>query len=708
MKIFTSSNKKIRLPIANNSSQNSFIKRNKLGFSNGQNKVHYYFKTSRIHSPNLINEYEKDKGLTIVNSFRLYSNSNTKTKRKILKNIENKCPGGHNCINYEKYIKIKEKYQKLIHDNNSTNELNNYFPFLLKQKETMYLQLKEENNELRERIKKYEFREKYYKLLENKTIKFKTINSTEKKDSKNEYHTINKYEQTNNETTNTEKINNNNEEINVSSVLYAIKKIKKKKNITKREYFEKPRTKSLIFDQETFKLTLSPKKKEKEEDKKTYDINDLKYYFQKNKDSAFNQYNKIISYNNKRIFKNSTIKVSFLVTPENLLKKMAFNPNLEIIYNLSQDYDTFIDRLSKFSEEKIFDICNTLISTIKDFQEIIKLIIRIQEFLVASETIVESILSDDFCTVLIQKTCLILKCERASVFIYDRLSDMLILHDGEGLKKNEIKIPKDKGIVGSVFLTGEKEKIDDVYLDKRFNKDVDKKTNFKTRNMICFPLKDKDGEIFGAIQAINKVNGSFDSDDVEFMEIFNKEASCILKSKLNLGETNNIISKMKLIISYSNDILGIVNLKELTKKTEDLFTSLFYVSTSRLYFYDYEKNDLVHLIFGKDDVRIKLMGILKLVFRNREMHACPNIKNCKYYNDLSDLYSDGSLVTFPIVCEGDVICIIQTLFPGKISEKTESLKENESVIIQQFAKILSRFIMYYTNNKPKNILKMVK
>ena len=268
MKIFSSSNKKIRLPTANNSTQNSFIKRNKLGFSNGQKKEDFYFKTSRIHSPKVMNEYEKDKGLTIVNSFRLYSNSNTKSKRKILKNIENKCPGGHNCINYEKYIRIKEKYQKLIHENNSTNELNNYFPFLLKQKETMYLQLKEENNELRERIKKYEFREKYYKLLQQKKFKFKNTNSTEKLDSKNEYHTINNNEQINTENTTIEKINNNNEEINVSSVLYTIKKMKKKKNLTKRNYFEKPRTKSLIFDQQNFKLTLSPKKKKKKKTKK--------------------------------------------------------------------------------------------------------------------------------------------------------------------------------------------------------------------------------------------------------------------------------------------------------------------------------------------------------------------------------------------------------------------------------------------------------
>ena len=313
MKIFSSSNKKIRLPINNNSTQNSFTKRNKIGFSNGQNKEDYYFKTSRIHSPKVINEYEKEKGLTI-NSFRLYSNSNTKSKRKILKNVENKCPGGHHCINYEKYIKIKEKYQKLIHDNYSTNELNSYFPILFKQKESMYLKLKEENNELRERIKKYEFREKYYKLLQQKNFNKKS-NSKEKLNSKNEYHTITNKEQIS-DSISIEKTNNNNEEINVSSVLYKIKKLKKKK-LTKRNY-DKPRTKSLIFDQETFKLSLSPNKKEEEEDKKNYDINDLKTYFQKNKDSAFNQYNKIISYNNKRIYKNTTIKKSYLVTQEKI------------------------------------------------------------------------------------------------------------------------------------------------------------------------------------------------------------------------------------------------------------------------------------------------------------------------------------------------------------------------------------------------------
>ena len=62
---------------------------------------------------------------------------------------------------------------------------------------------------------------------------------------------------------------------------------------------------------------------------------------------------------------------------------------------------------------------------------------------------------------------------------------MLIVHSAEGLKKNQIKVPKDKGIVGHVFMNKEKLKIDDAYQDVRFNKEIDKKTGFRTKNILC-------------------------------------------------------------------------------------------------------------------------------------------------------------------------------------------------------------------------------
>ena len=97
--------------------------------------------------------------------------------------------------------------------------------------------------------------------------------------------------------------------------------------------------------------------------------------------------------------------------------------------------------------------------------------------------------------VLIENTCSILSCDRASLFILDKISDSLIVYSGEGVIKAQIKVPKDKGIVGACFMDMKKIRIDDAYLDKRFNREIDKKTNYRTKSVLCYPLIDKEGSI---------------------------------------------------------------------------------------------------------------------------------------------------------------------------------------------------------------------
>ena len=43
------------------------------------------------------------------------------------------------------------------------------------------------------------------------------------------------------------------------------------------------------------------------------------------------------------------------------------------------------------------------------------------------------------------------------------------------------------------------------YADLRFNPDIDMKTGFHTRNILCMPIYDQEGEIIGVIQVINKL-----------------------------------------------------------------------------------------------------------------------------------------------------------------------------------------------------------
>lgn len=44
--------------------------------------------------------------------------------------------------------------------------------------------------------------------------------------------------------------------------------------------------------------------------------------------------------------------------------------------------------------------------------------------------------------------------------------------------------------------------------DPRFNKEVDKKTGYRTRNILCMPITSSDGVVLGVAQIMNKTDGS--------------------------------------------------------------------------------------------------------------------------------------------------------------------------------------------------------
>lgn len=83
------------------------------------------------------------------------------------------------------------------------------------------------------------------------------------------------------------------------------------------------------------------------------------------------------------------------------------------------------------------------------------------------------------------------------MFFLDELNDGLIPCDFQNKKKNNSRVPISKGIANYVKNTGKILKIDDPYSDSRFNKEIDANYNIKTKNLICSPIKDTQGKIFG-------------------------------------------------------------------------------------------------------------------------------------------------------------------------------------------------------------------
>ncbi|XP_064837602.1 cGMP-dependent 3',5'-cyclic phosphodiesterase-like [Oncorhynchus masou masou] len=101
--------------------------------------------------------------------------------------------------------------------------------------------------------------------------------------------------------------------------------------------------------------------------------------------------------------------------------------------------------------------------------------------------------------------------EICSVFLLDSVSQELVAKVFNGGvvidEETELRIPADQGIAGHVATTGKILNITDAYTHPLFYRAVDDSTGFRTRNILCFPIKDEHGEVIGVAELVNKTNG---------------------------------------------------------------------------------------------------------------------------------------------------------------------------------------------------------
>ena len=120
--------------------------------------------------------------------------------------------------------------------------------------------------------------------------------------------------------------------------------------------------------------------------------------------------------------------------------------------------------------------------------------------------------------------------DRGTVYLVDSVKNEVWSKVLGGANMIEIRLPIGKGIAGYVAQTGETINIPDAYTDPRFNPEVDKGSGYRTKNVLCMPLKNKDGKIIGVFQLLNKKDGSFTADDEQFIEGFSAHASIAIEN----------------------------------------------------------------------------------------------------------------------------------------------------------------------------------
>jgi putative ABC transport system ATP-binding protein len=132
----------------------------------------------------------------------------------------------------------------------------------------------------------------------------------------------------------------------------------------------------------------------------------------------------------------------------------------------------------------------------------------------------------------------LLDAERASLFLVDRERGELVLRVAQDVAPGEsVRIPIGSGIAGAAATSGRPVRVADAYQDSRFNRDVDLKTGFRTRSVLCLPLHDRRGDVFAVTQLLNRRDGQpFDEADERRYADFAASLGVLLESLVEIDD----------------------------------------------------------------------------------------------------------------------------------------------------------------------------
>ncbi len=87
---------------------------------------------------------------------------------------------------------------------------------------------------------------------------------------------------------------------------------------------------------------------------------------------------------------------------------------------------------------------------------------------------------DEILEALVEMTSLALNCDRCSFFLNDAGTGELYSRVAQGIRRREIRLLNNDGVIGAAFQTGRSIIIDDAYVDPRFNPTIDRETGYVT------------------------------------------------------------------------------------------------------------------------------------------------------------------------------------------------------------------------------------
>ncbi|XP_055920865.1 dual 3',5'-cyclic-AMP and -GMP phosphodiesterase 11-like isoform X3 [Eupeodes corollae] len=186
--------------------------------------------------------------------------------------------------------------------------------------------------------------------------------------------------------------------------------------------------------------------------------------------------------------------------------------------------------------------------------------------------------SRSLCHKILQNVSILLNADRGSLFLVQgkcngsegskkclvsKLFDVCPRSTVEEMEQQEeVRVAWGTGIAGHVAESGEPVNIPDAYKDNRFNCEIDSITGYRTKALLCMPIKDSSGDVIGVAQVINKLGGErFSENDekvfasyLQFCGIGLRNAQLYEKSQLEVKRNQVLLDLARMIFEEQSTI----------------------------------------------------------------------------------------------------------------------------------------------------------
>jgi adenylate cyclase len=316
---------------------------------------------------------------------------------------------------------------------------------------------------------------------------------------------------------------------------------------------------------------------------------------------------------------------------------------------------------------------------------------------VASLLNVSERLLDNLLLLLVEITSDIAGAERGTLFLVDSETDELFSRVFKGAEIEEIRFPQFMGIAGSVLENQQVLIVTDAYADPRFNAEIDKKTGFQTRNLLCLPVRlGQGGAVIGILELLNLKTLPLDAATMSILEKVTANSGRVLKNAHQFEQIQQARENESHLLELASVISSELQLKPLLEKIMEAVIMILNCDRATIFLHDEKTDELwsqVALGLNNQEIRFPAnRGIAGEVFTTGNTVNIPDAYADARFNQQIDLktgYRTHNMLCMPLINKyGTIIGVTQVLnkrggcFNRTDEKKLRSFSAQASIAIE--------------------------